>query len=180
MKSAVVVTGLPASGKTTVGKQIAEALSFDFLDKDDFLERLYDERGVDSWDERKTLSRESDLHFQRAAMARQSAVLVSHWRPRGDETDSGTPAHWITSSYQRVVEVHCQCDPETATKRFLQRRRHPGHFDLTRDPEEHLLKMRRFADGYPLNVGRVVNWDSQNGSISELINQVQKLLKRPV
>lgn len=41
MKVGVVVTGLPASGKTTLGRHIATSLGFGFLDKDEFLEDLF-------------------------------------------------------------------------------------------------------------------------------------------
>ncbi|WP_370645738.1 AAA family ATPase [Ruegeria sp. Ofav3-42] len=57
MKLGIVVTGLPASGKTTVAREIAKRLGLVFLDKDDFLEELYERHGVPSWEHRKKLSR---------------------------------------------------------------------------------------------------------------------------
>jgi dephospho-CoA kinase len=57
MKIGVIVTGLPASGKATVARVVANALSFDLIDKDDFLEGLYELNDVSTWEDRKSLSR---------------------------------------------------------------------------------------------------------------------------
>ena len=38
----IYLVGMPLSGKTTVGKELADRLLFDFIDLDDFIEDLYD------------------------------------------------------------------------------------------------------------------------------------------
>ena len=46
----IAVTGLPGSGKSTVGRTVARSLDCAYLDKDDFLEQLFDQRGTgDIW-----------------------------------------------------------------------------------------------------------------------------------
>jgi shikimate kinase len=95
MKIGVVVTGLPASGKTTIARVIANALSFDLIDKDDFLESLYALNDVNTWEDRKILSRQSDILFQDAGKRLGSAVLVSHWKPLKEGGDSGTSSDWL-------------------------------------------------------------------------------------
>ena len=42
----VVVSGLPASGKTTVGRVLSEGLSLPLIDKDAILEALFDSLGA--------------------------------------------------------------------------------------------------------------------------------------
>jgi shikimate kinase len=42
----VVLSGLPGSGKSTIGREIAAALSLPLIDKDDILARLFDGRGL--------------------------------------------------------------------------------------------------------------------------------------
>ena len=41
----IAITGLPGSGKSTIGKQAASLLGVPLLDKDDYLEALFEERG---------------------------------------------------------------------------------------------------------------------------------------
>ncbi len=38
----IYLVGMPLSGKTTVGKELADRLLFDFIDLDDFIEDLYE------------------------------------------------------------------------------------------------------------------------------------------
>ncbi|WP_419555560.1 AAA family ATPase [Ruegeria lacuscaerulensis] len=156
MKRGVVVTGLPASGKTTVAREIAKHLGFEFLDKDDFLEDMFDRFGVSSWDDRNQLSRQSDLTFEDAAIRSNSAVLVSHWRSLGDSDESGTPSDWLAQEYERLVEVCCLCSPKVAHMRFLARTRHPGHLDRQSNANELAKRMASWACRFPLGVGTLV------------------------
>lgn len=156
MKRAVILTGLPASGKTTIAREIAKRLGFEFFDKDDFLEDLYEREGVSSWDHRKTLSRLSDVAFQEAAAKSDCAVLVSHWRPIRGNAESGTPSDWLLEEYETLVEVCCLCPPEEALRRFLSRTRHAGHLDEQRDAKELAVRLASQSKFFPLCVGRLL------------------------
>ena len=160
MKTYVVVSGLPGSGKTTLGRRLAPALGLPLIDKDDILERLFDTKGVGDTAWRRALSRESDAILQRDATAADGAVLVSFWRQPGMREDSGTPTDWIAALSTRVVNVHCACEPETAAARFLQRRRHPGHLDGDTSPAETLAGIRELAALGPIEVGRRIDVDT--------------------
>ena len=46
VKLFVVVSGLPASGKTTLARRLASVLELPLIDKDDILDRLFAERGI--------------------------------------------------------------------------------------------------------------------------------------
>lgn len=57
MPTFVVISGLPASGKTTIGQALARCLDVDHLDKDVFLEALFGREEIIDLDRRRTLSR---------------------------------------------------------------------------------------------------------------------------
>ncbi len=156
MKIGVVVTGLPASGKTTIARKIAKGISFDLIDKDDFLENLYELNEVRTWEDRKNLSRESDILFQDAAEKSGSAVLVSHWKSLAEGGESGTSTDWLKEVYTSLFEVHCFCPPDVALNRFLTRKRHLGHLDRQRDPADLAMRLRSLESGYPLRIGPVL------------------------
>ena len=177
MKIGVIVTGLPASGKTTIAREIAKQLNFELLDKDDFLEKLFQRFEVHSVDDRKQLSRQSDRAFQEAAVRSGSAVLVSHWRRPLDSNDSGTPAEWLAQEYTRIVEVVCQCPPKVALKRFLTRKRHSSHLDTHNDPDEIQQRMAVWANRYPLGIGTLVEVQTDRSvNISYLIEEIRLAL----
>jgi len=129
MQGFVVVSGLPASGKTTVAASLAASLQLPLLDKDAFLEALFQSEGTGNAAWRRELSRRADVRFQAAATGMETAVITSWWKHPASTTDSGTPVDWLLCPSRIAVEVHCVCSASVAASRFLARRRHPGHLD---------------------------------------------------
>ena len=165
-RQAIVMTGLPASGKTTLGRRIATEFRLGFLDKVDFLERLYARHEVTVWEQRKSLSRQSDDLFRDAACAAEgTGVLVSHWRPGREFADTGTPTDWLSGAFDRLLEISCLCPLETAARRFQDRTRHPGHMDQARDRAAHLQWMRDLAPAYPLGLGDLIALHTGEGTV---------------
>ena len=165
LKRCILVSGLPGSGKSTVGRALATELGADLFDKDDYLERLFVARGIgdDNW--RQQLSRESDRQFEHEARGSQFAVLVSHWRPRGSDATSGTACDWVVESFEHIVELFCDCPIEVAAARFEERQRHPGHLDAMRNAAETLDWLRVFAGRIPLGIGQLVRIDTTGEAV---------------
>ena len=69
-KPYVVISGLPGSGKTTLGRRLASLLNLPLIDKDDILDRLFESKGIGDAAWRRRLSRESDEILRRALEAR--------------------------------------------------------------------------------------------------------------
>ena len=138
----VVVSGLPGSGKTTLGRALSERLGLPLIDKDDILECLFDVLGCTTFEERHRLSRAAyEVLFRMAATA-GSAVLVNWWH-------HDTAPDRLRSLSDDLVEVFCECPVEVAMERFIARRRHPGHLDHLRTPADHAESARHFSSFYP-------------------------------
>jgi cytidylate kinase len=170
----IVVSGLPGSGKTTLARQLAPALNLPLIDKDEILDLLFDSKGVGDAKWRRTLSRESDAILQRETASLDGAVLVSFWRLAGMLADSGTPTEWLEGlSNAVVVNVWCNCKPETAARRFLQWKRHPGHLDSSASYEEVLASLRKLAGLGPLGIEPRIEVDtSQNPNLDDLLRYI--------
>lgn len=137
----IVVSGLAASGKTTVGRLLSERLSLPLIDKDAILEALFDSLGCDDRDQRHRLSRASDEVLYTLAESSGAAVLVNWWNP-------GSAPPRLRAISSSLVEVYCDCPVEVAAARFAARRRHPGHLDQFRSPEEHEEGIQRMRETY--------------------------------
>jgi AAA domain len=176
----VVVSGLPGSGKTTLARQLAPALNLPLIDKDEILDRLFDSKGVGDAKWRRALSRESDVIFQREAASLDGAVLVSFWRLAGMVADSGTPTEWLGGiSNAVVVNVQCNCKPETAAERFLQRKRHPGHLDSGTSYGQVLAIFRKLSRFGPLGIEPRIDVDtSQDPNLDDLVRNIRGAFAR--
>jgi len=159
-KRFVVVSGLPASGKSTLGASLARALGWPFLDKDDFLESLFEEHECPDAAARQRLSRIADERLRREALRRTRAVLCSHWRRPESPARSGTPTDWLRRPDLRILEIVCECPLEVAAARFRERTRHPGHHDGSRTDDALREQFDRLTAEYPLRLGVVLELDA--------------------
>jgi len=175
---AIVMTGLPASGKTSIGRVLAGELGWPCLDKDDFLEALYDQQPVTDMSIRRQLSQQSDELFRDAAKAHSQVVLISHWAPSDGDGSTGTPADWITGLFEQVIELHCSCPAPVAAARFAARDRHPGYLDKLRNAAEIETWLQALETGYPLGLGEVIGVPTDQAyDAAGLLRQVQDLLQ---
>ena len=173
----IVISGLPASGKSTLARRLGPALNLPVIDKDDILESLFETGEIGDAARRRTLSRESDEIFQRRAMATEGAVLASFWRLPGMPLDSGTPTDWLVTLSTHLVNVHCHCDAETAANRFLSRRRHPGHLDDEASRSEVLMSFRRLSVLPHLDIPHRIHVDTvEEPPLEEVVRKVRVAL----
>jgi predicted kinase len=129
-----VVSGLPASGKTTLARWLADELQVPLVGRDDIKERLFDSLG---WSDRawsKRLGAASwDLLYWFIEMqlaAGQSCMAESNFGAPGD----ADRLRELVARYNvNVIEVHCYAAGNVLVERYLERvrsgQRHPGHVD---------------------------------------------------
>jgi hypothetical protein len=156
MHQFIVVTGLPASGKSTVGAAVAAQLGLPMYDKDQILEGLFEHLGVGDAQWRTRLSRDADEILQTQAMGSPGAVLVSWWRHPQSRIESGTSTEWLAALPGAVTELYCGCNPQVALERFVGRQRHVGHLDSTKSIPELRAQFEQSARHGPLGIGRLV------------------------
>jgi predicted kinase len=177
-KPFVVISGLPGSGKTTLGRRLAPVLNLPLIDKDDILDRLFASKGVGDAAWRRILSRESDAILQHEATNSNGAIVASFWRLPGMPSDSGTPTDWLDASSHHVVNVHCACELEVAASRFLQRRRHPGHLDGESSSADVVASLRKLTQLPPLDIGQRIDVDtSQEPDLTDVVRAIRVVVQ---
>ena len=73
----VLVSGLPASGKSTVARATADVLGIPFVDKDDLLEAMFRADHTVDPSERRLLSRRADELLQDRATSLESVCRTT-------------------------------------------------------------------------------------------------------
>ncbi len=145
----LVVSGMPAAGKSTVAAGLAAQSSMPVFDKDLILV------------ERRTLSTRADSELASAVCESPHGIVVSWWQHPASQADSGTPIAWLRDLRGIVVELYCECVPEVAVERFRRRTCHPGHMDDRWSDAALLARMIEAAQLGPLNVGAVLKIDTE-------------------
>jgi len=169
----IILSGLPASGKSTLGRAIAGALQLPMFDKDEILEALFASSGVGNSEWRHKLSRLADEELCRQASGSSSAIITSWWRHPLSLSESGTPIDWLSSLSGELIELHCLCSPGTAAGRFMARRRHPGHLDGRHTHAELLERFEQQAVLGPLGIGRLVQVSTEEApKVAEVLGKL--------
>lgn len=138
----VIVSGLPASGKSTLSHSLGDHLGWPVIDKDTILESLFDSLGTGDHTWRHQLSRASDDILFTIAARTQHAVLDNWWH-------HDTTPERLRRLNARLIEIFCDCDPALAAERFQRRTRHPGHLDPQLTPDQVAERVATIRATYP-------------------------------
>ncbi len=156
----VLVSGPPASGKTTIARPLAERLGFALLSKDDIKEALFI----------ALEGRAGDLAFSRRmshaamevlwALAPHCPAVVLEANFRTQSADERARFVALAQSGARLIEVYCRVPREEASRRFAERahaeRHHPAHVLAEMPPE----RMAQYEE--PFALGPVIEVDTRN------------------
>lgn len=128
----VIVSGPPASGKSTLAPEIAAIFRLPLIAKDTLKEALMATLPVPDVEASRSLGRAA-VHVMLAVSAASpvGAVLESNFY-------RSLAVAEVTQLPGTVIEVFCRCDREVAQGRFAARTlsRQSGHFDGLRTAEE--------------------------------------------
>ncbi len=154
----ILVTGLPASGKTTLARAVSQALGMPLLSKDVVKESLF---GTLSGLDRAEVSHAANEVLWALLSDCPGGAVVEIWLdPR---RDVGIAADVLARAGSRVaVEIMCICPGDIAAQRYAARARPPPHLP----PDEATLqRIRDSADlMQPLGVGPVLPVDTTGPS----------------
>lgn len=135
----ILICGAPASGKSTLARELAKAMKLPMMSKDDVKEIFFDTVGFESRAEKVALGEAAMrmLYAFAETMMRagQPFILENNF-----EAVSKPELLRLLEAYScEPLTVCCSCDPAVLYARFLEREkdpsRHRGHVVNTRYPE---------------------------------------------
>ena len=179
--SLVIVTGPPASGKTTLGRALARKLSMPFLYKDGIKETLFDTLGWSdrAWSRKLGVATYALLFhlLEMELAAGRSLVVESNF----DAERSGPSFLALRERYDfRPVQVCCVADGAVLLERCRSRatsdERHPGHDDLGHIAELEPILLRGRLDPLPLD-GPIIEVDTTNFALIDIEAILQQVVQ---
>jgi len=160
----LLITGLPCTGKTTLGRRIAQEFHWPLVSRDAIKEQLFDSLGWQdrAWSQKLGHASYAILHHLADVLlhAHCSCILESNFTPAFDSE----PFQQLQARHQFFpLQIVCHTDGPVLFERFQHRsesgERHPGHVDYLNYQEF----APRLLDGRaePLEIGgEVLNVDT--------------------
>ena len=130
----LIISGLPCTGKTTIGRKISESFKLPMISKDEIKESLFDSLGWDDreWSKKLGMATYPILYSfcEEQLKNGKSFIVESNFNPKFDNERLSQ----LRDTYKaRLVVVHCECEGSSLFDRFKKRsesgERHPGHRD---------------------------------------------------
>jgi len=160
MRRAVLVNGIPATGKTSIARAIGARLHLPVFSLDNVKEALFEELGTEDGDREhgRALGRASMLAIWSivAEFQPDASVVVEAWfrKPPHDVVLRGLERAGI----ERWVEVWCHASPDVLAARYTARTRHPGH-----PPASYAAELAELAlVAQPMALGEVLSVDTSD------------------
>lgn len=127
----IVLTGMPAAGKSTVCARLVEAFGYPVIEKDKLKEHLFDHIGFNSYQEKRALDYAANavvIQVVEQLLQAGCSVIVDN---NFDEPSGKTFSQMISRYAPPCVTVFLKGDPDALYARYVARdgagKRHVGH-----------------------------------------------------
>lgn len=149
MKTAILVNGIPASGKSSVARPLSQRLGLPLMTLDSVKEPLFEHFGIGDREHNRKLGRASYAVIFRAVAdwPDGSTVVVDAWF--GFQPREVLEGHLATASIGRTAEIWCHAPAAILAERYRARlgQRSPGHPGESYIPELIELSQRAAPTG---------------------------------
>ena len=183
----ILIHGLPATGKTTLGEEVAKELGLPFFCRDHYKEELFEILGEkdSTTDWSRKLGAASFLvtylTAEKILTSGMSCVAETYWTPEYAEPKLSDIAERTSA---RIIQVFCSSDEAVRKERFEKRAetdRHPAHMDTKRLEEGALdNNWAHSAKNVPLRVPcdliRVDTTEFSKLEVQAVVRQVRDLM----
>lgn len=181
----VIVSGLPATGKTTLAKALGDDLALSVFHKDHFKELLFETRANPDAEIDRATSRDfgKQSMYLLYAIARElirrgvSCIIEAYFHP-----ELAAPELAPLAGVSRLIQVHCAAEDALMVARYRARfekgERHDVHFDATMvaDLEQRINTRHRHPIPFDAGTAELIEVRSDGGftpSVAEIAARIR-------
>ncbi|MCP4790060.1 MAG: ATP-binding protein [Gammaproteobacteria bacterium] len=175
----IVVSGLPASGKSTLARQLHKALQLPLLDKDDIQAPFVNHLNPSTLEQKRLLSTSADEALLTLAKKLHQGIVCSFWHHPGSTIAPGTPAQWMRLITGKVLEIYCHCSAATALERLTIRQQIAAIGEAVKSPPAGALAEYNIQiDLGPLGLTDSITVDTEQPvNLQHLIPKIRQFLE---
>lgn len=178
----IIIHGLPATGKTTLGQAIADKLHLPFLSRDAFKERLFDSMNIENpdvaWSRRLGAAsfEMTYLAIEQLLSVGMSCITETCWTPKFAEP---VFSKMIANYQPNLIQIFVKSDSNTRLERYKTRAetdRHQAHMDLDRLKTQDNNSKDASPTNSPLNLpGLLIEIDTTDFSVVDIDSIVERI-----
>lgn len=172
MKRAVLVNGVPASGKSTVARSLSDATGWPLLTLDSVKESLFQELGAGDRDYNRKLSFASYISIFNLAgdFPDHTTVIFDAWF--GQQSADVLRAHLLRSGTSVCLELWCTASVDVIAQRYGAR---VGQRNTAHPGSEYIPQLRKLVvQAKPIGVCPVITLDTSiEPNTSALLDQIR-------
>jgi len=136
----IIISGLPATGKSRIGKRISSGFRLPLISKDPFKEAGFDCLGIGDreWSRKlSALAKESLFYvMNQLLLSGNSLIIDCNFKSEDIEKIKAL----LSENNAGAIQIHCRSDKKIIRERYVKRmntpgKRHPGHVDKEYLPE---------------------------------------------
>ncbi len=182
----VIIDGPPGTGKTTLGRRLAQDFRLPFVNKDAIKELLFESLGWKDreWSKKLSLATYDLLYYFVEVQLRAGHSQIVESNFKGEISSKAFLA--LKAKYDfEPFQIQCRTAGEILYRRFKDRaesgQRHLGHVDQDQYEEQKEILLKGYHD--PLNIGgKIFDLDTTNFETidySALYHEIGECLKPP-
>lgn len=143
---AIIISGLPATGKSRIGRKISAQFHIPLISKDPFKEAGFDCLGIRDreWSKKLSAMAKESLFYVMGQILSSGNSLIVDCNFKTDDVENIKTL--LSQNDAKAIQIHCHSDKKIIRERYIKRMNTPGKRHLGHVDEEYLPELDKLLE----------------------------------